>query len=76
MSSGFSGCRLPRSSLSPEKAQKFDLSDGQIADVVNDLNARWNPGAPTVAEETVRRIRDETASQKLFPTAKELNLSD
>ena len=55
---------------------KFDLSDGQIADVVNDLSARWNPGAPTVAEETVRRIRDETASQKLFPTAKELNLSD
>ena len=57
-------------------AWKFDLSDGQIADVVNDLNARWNPGAPTVAEETVRRIRDETASQKLFPTEKELNLPD
>ena len=55
---------------------KFDLSDGQIADVVNDLYARWNPGAPTVAEETVRRIRDETAAQKLFPTAKELDISD
>ena len=48
---------------------KFDLSDAQIAEVINDLYARWNPGAPAVTEETVRRIRDETANQKLFPTA-------
>ncbi|MEI8311101.1 MAG: cytochrome c [Verrucomicrobiota bacterium] len=52
-------------------AWKFDLNDGQIAEAINDLYARWNPGAPQVTEEMVRRIREETASQKLFPTPKE-----
>ena len=50
---------------------KFDLTDGQITEVINDLNARWNPSAPAVTAEMVRRIRDETASEKLFPAAKE-----
>jgi len=55
---------------------KFDLSDGQIADVINDLHARWNVTAPMVTEEMVRRTRGETAAQKLFPTAKELRLAE
>jgi mono/diheme cytochrome c family protein len=50
---------------------RFDLTDGQIAAVINDLYARWSPGAPPVTEETVRRIRGETTTHKLFPTAKE-----
>jgi len=55
---------------------KFDFADGQVADVINDLYAQWNPAAPAVTGETVRRIREETSSQKLFPTAEELRLSD
>jgi mono/diheme cytochrome c family protein len=55
---------------------RFDLTDGQIADVINDLYARWNPGAAPVTAEMVRRIRKETATQKLFPTEKDLRLSD
>ncbi len=50
---------------------KFDLSDAQLADVINDLYARWNPNAPAVTAEMVRQIRDETASEKLFPTARD-----
>lgn len=48
---------------------KFDLTDSQISSVINDLYARWNPGAPQVTEEMVRRIREETKSQTLFPTS-------
>lgn len=55
---------------------RFDLTDVQIADVINDLYARWNPGAAPVTEEAVRRIRGETAAQKLFPTEKDLGLSE
>ena len=55
---------------------KFDLADGQVADVINDLYVQWNPAAPAVAGETVRRIRDETSAQKLFPAEKELRRSD
>jgi mono/diheme cytochrome c family protein len=55
---------------------KFDFADGQVADVINDLYAQWNPAAPAVTGETVRRIREETSTQKLFPTAAELGLSD
>ena len=55
---------------------RFDLTDGQIAEVINDLCARWNPGASAVNGELVGRVREETASQKLFPTAKDLGLSD
>ncbi|MEI6492408.1 MAG: cytochrome c [Verrucomicrobiota bacterium] len=57
-------------------AWRFDLSDGQLADVINDLYARWKPETPAVTEQTVRMIREETAGQKLFPTAKELRLSE
>lgn len=55
---------------------RFDLTDGQIAEVTNDLYARWNPGATPVTEEVVRRLREETATQKLFPTEKDLRLSE
>jgi mono/diheme cytochrome c family protein len=55
---------------------KFDLSDRQIADVINDLHARWNADAPMVTAETVRRIRDETSAHKLFPTEKDLRLTE
>ena len=55
---------------------KFDLSDGQLADAINDLYARWNPGAPMVTEEMVRRTRDETSAQKLFLHEKELRLAE
>ena len=55
---------------------KFDLSDGQIADVINDLYARWNAAAPTVTAEMVRRIRDETSAQTLFPSEKDLRLAE
>lgn len=55
---------------------RFDLTDGQIADVLNDLYARWNPEATPATEEMVRRIREETAAQKLFPTEKDLRLSE
>lgn len=51
-------------------AWKFDFTDGQIAEVINDLYARWNPAAPRVTEETVRRAREQTASQNLFPPPK------
>ena len=54
-------------------AWKFDLNDGQISGVINDLYARWNPGAPAVTEESVRRIREETAAHQLFPTPKPEN---
>ncbi len=55
---------------------RFDLTDLQIAAVINDVNARWHPGGPAVTEEMVRRIREETAAKKLFPTAKELGLGE
>lgn len=55
---------------------RFDLSDRQIAEVITDLFSRWNPEAPAVSEEMVRRIRDETAAQNLFPTTKDLRLPD
>ena len=51
---------------------RFDLTDPQIAAVINDMYARWHPGGPAVTEGMVRGIREETAAQKLFPTAKEL----
>ncbi len=53
-------------------AWRFDLGDAQIAAVVNEVHVRWKPGSPEVTEEQVRRIRDETAKQKLFPTEAEL----
>ncbi|TSA36828.1 MAG: cytochrome c [Verrucomicrobiaceae bacterium] len=53
-------------------AWRFDLGDVQIAAVVNDVYSRWKPGSPEVTEEQVRRIRDETAKKKLFPTEAEL----
>ncbi|MFA7344991.1 MAG: cytochrome c [Terrimicrobiaceae bacterium] len=55
---------------------RFDLTDAQIADLTNDLRLRWNPAAPEVSEETVRRIREETATHKLFPTTGELGLPE
>ena len=51
---------------------KFDLTDGQITEAINDLYARWNPTAPMVTTEMVVRIREETAAQNLFPTEKDL----
>ena len=57
-------------------AWKFDLSDAQITDTINDLYARWNPRAPMVTEEMVRRTREETAGHNLFPTSKDLKLSN
>lgn len=53
-------------------AWRFDLGDAQIAAVLNDVYSRWKPGSPEVTEEQVRRIRDETSKQKLFPTEAEL----
>ena len=50
---------------------KFDLSDAQIADVINDLGMRWNPEATALTEKSVRRIHEETANQKLFSAGKE-----
>jgi len=55
---------------------KFDLSDAQLADVVNDLYVRWNPAASRVTAEMVRRTRDETAAQNLFPAEKELRSAE
>lgn len=55
---------------------RFDLTDLQIAAVINDLHARWHPGGPAVTEEMVRRIREETTAKNLFPTAKELRLGE
>jgi mono/diheme cytochrome c family protein len=55
---------------------RFDLNDEQIAAVINDLYAQWNPGARPVTSEAVRLIREKTAGQKLFPTAEELGLAD
>jgi len=55
---------------------RFDLTDLQIAAVINDVNERWHPGGPAVTEDMVRRIREETASKKLFPTARELGLGE
>lgn len=57
-------------------AWKYDLTDLQIAEVINDLNMRWNPGGPGITEEMVRLIRAETAGQKLFPTEKDLTHHD
>ncbi len=64
----------PYNSIMP--AWKYDLTDLQIAEVINDLHMRWNPRSPRVTEELVRRIRAETAGQKLFPTEKELTLQN
>lgn len=55
---------------------RFDLNDAQIAAVVNDLLVRWKPGSPEITEETVAKIREETAGKNLFPTAKELGFPD
>lgn len=52
---------------------RFDLNDQQIADVLNDILARWNPNAPTVSSELVKSLRDETASRKLFISPTELD---
>ena len=57
-------------------AWKFDLTDDQIAAVINDLHLRWHPGAPPVTEEMVRQIREQTAGENLLPTAQEAALSD
>lgn len=50
-------------------AWRFDLSDAQIASVVNDLYLRWRPSAPPVTEDQVRDIRRATEGQPLFPPA-------
>lgn len=52
-------------------AWRFDLTDPQIAGVINDLYARWRPGGAPVTGEMVGKVRQETATQKLFPTEKE-----
>lgn len=53
---------------------KFDLTDSGLAAVINELYAKWNPGAPRVTEELVRKIRAECTNKDLFPTEKDLNL--
>jgi mono/diheme cytochrome c family protein len=55
---------------------KFDLTDEQIAAVINDLSIRWHPGAQPVTEEMVGQIREQTAGENLFPAAQESGLSD
>ena len=51
---------------------RFDLTDSQIADVLNDLIARWSPGMPAaIGHELVSEIRIQTSSDKLFPSPEE-----
>lgn len=57
-------------------AWRFDLGDAQIASTVNELRTRWRPNSPEVSEEMVRRVRAETAGQKLFPSPAELGLAE
>ena len=53
---------------------RFDLTDSQIADVLNDVLSRWSPGPPsTIPIEMVTSIRSQTASEKLFPTPEEVD---
>jgi mono/diheme cytochrome c family protein len=50
-------------------AWKFDLTDAQITAVINDLYTRWNPAAAPITGDMVRKIRDQTAKDKLFPVS-------
>ena len=47
---------------------RFDLTDSQIADVLNDVIARWSPGTRALPLDLVTAMRRQTASEKLFPT--------
>lgn len=51
---------------------RFDLTDSQIADVLNDMRQRWAPGAPAIPTDLVSSIRAETVSAPLFPSADEV----
>ncbi len=57
-------------------AWRFDLNDAQVASVIDTINLRWKPGSATPTPDLVRRIREETARSKLFPSAKELGLAE
>lgn len=47
-------------------AWRYDLNDSQIADVVNELNSRWQPQRPKVSPETVQKIRQSLVGRQSF----------
>jgi hypothetical protein len=51
---------------------RFDLTDSQIADVLNDMRQRWCAGAPLIPTGLVSSVRAETVSAPLFPAAHEV----
>jgi len=46
---------------------RFDLTDEQIASVLNDIRSRWSPSAPPIPPDLVTGIRAETLGDRLFP---------
>lgn len=46
---------------------RADLSDEQIAEILNYILATWSPQSPLVSAEDVAKKRAETASNKLLP---------
>ena len=53
---------------------RFDLTDSQIADVLNDAIVRWSPGTPAaITLDLVSEIRNQTAADKLFPSPDEVD---
>ena len=53
---------------------RFDLTDSQIADVLNDVVARWSSGAPAaIPLDLVSGLRSRTTSDKLFPSPEEVD---
>ena len=52
---------------------RFDLTDSQIADVLNDVIGRWSPGTPAIPADLIATIRSQTATEKLFPSPEEVD---
>ena len=53
---------------------RYDLTDSQISDVLNDVIARWSSGtSATIPVEMVAGIRSRTSSEKLFPSPEEVD---
>jgi len=47
-------------------AWRYDLNDSQIADVVNELYARWQPQRAAISPEAVQNIRQSLVGRQPF----------
>ena len=52
---------------------RFDLTDSQIADVLNDVITRWSPDTKAVTPDLVTAVRTQTTLEKLFPSPEDVD---